>query len=236
MEKEIISCKVFEYTGRAAISLKLGDRKKAKRAVGMMLMLYRLQSRAAIDRLLEALDALRSAERATKKAEEGGISFPLGRQRLKKLGEELSEARAELSEVGMNMCIVLDIWQGFGATLFDLANLCNTSYGKLVRAIGSERLNESFSGLVFVYNLDYKDPSNREWVDYDVDAPLTHAVKEYYLDLMLHTKEGREAAHSALEASFPEIMENALRLVTDADGVKHLVDKDGVEVGTLEEE
>ena len=69
-----------------------------------------------------------------------------------------------------------------------------------------------------------------------MDAPLTHAVKEYYLDLMLHTKEGREAAHSALEASFPEIMENALRLVTDADGVKHLVDKDGVEVGTLEEE
>ena len=34
MEKEIISCKVFEYTGRAAISLKLGDRKRRSVLLG----------------------------------------------------------------------------------------------------------------------------------------------------------------------------------------------------------
>lgn len=86
MEKEIISCKVFEYTGRAAISLKLGDRKKAKRAVGMMLMLYRLQSRAAIDRLLEALDALRSAERATKKSGGGRHLISVRKAKAKEAG------------------------------------------------------------------------------------------------------------------------------------------------------
>jgi len=31
-------------------------------------------------------------------------------------------------------------------------------------------------------------------------------------------------------------MENALTLVTDEDGTRHLIDKDGVEVGTLREE
>lgn len=38
-----------------------------------------------------------------------------------------------------------------------------------------------------------------------------------------------------MEAVFPEIMENALTIVTDADGVQRLIDKDGVEIATLDE-
>ena len=56
------------------------------------------------------------------------------------------------------------------------------------------------------------------------------------LDIMLHTAEGRQAAHEAMETVFPEVMENALTLVTDADGVERLIDKDGVEVGIVGEE
>ena len=84
-------------------------------------------------------------------------------------------------------------------------------------------------------NLDYKDPRNRGWIEDEVDAPLTHAVKAHWIDLMRHTEAGRKAAHEAFEAVFPEIAENALTVVTDADGIRHLIDKDGVDVGTVDE-
>ena len=69
-----------------------------------------------------------------------------------------------------------------------------------------------------------------------IDAPLTHALKAYMTDLMLHTEAGKKAAHEAMNAVFPEIMENALRMVTDADGVRRLIDKDGEIVATLDGE
>ena len=52
---------------------------------------------------------------------------------------------------------------------------------------------------------------------------------------MRDTEAGRKAAHEAFEAVFPEIAENALTVVTDADGIRHLIDKDGVDVGTVDE-
>ena len=61
----------------------------------------------------------------------------------------------------------------------------------------------------------------------------THAVKAYWLDIMLHTEKGQKATREAMNAVFPEIFENALTVVTDADGNRRLIDKDGVDVGTL---
>ncbi len=53
--------------------------------------------------------------------------------------------------------------------------------------------------------------------------------------LMLHTKEGRQAARAAMTQVFPELRDHAMRLVTDADGTQHVYDKDGVELGTVED-
>lgn len=50
---------------------------------------------------------------------------------------------------------------------------------------------------------------------------------------MLHTEAGRKASDEAMRAVFPEIMDHALTEYTDSDGVRHLIDKDGVEVATL---
>lgn len=72
-------------------------------------------------------------------------------------------------------------------------------------------------------------------VEYEIDAPLTHAVKAHWIDLVRHTESGRKAAHEAFKSVFPEIAENALTVVTDADGIQHLIDKDGVDVGTVDE-
>lgn len=53
---------------------------------------------------------------------------------------------------------------------------------------------------------------------------------------MLDTEAGRRASHEALEAVFPEIMERVLTESVDADGIRRLIDKDGVEVAVLDKE
>lgn len=235
MDDEIFNFKISEYTGRVVIALKLGNREKAKKAAGTLLVLYRLQSRADANRLRNAAAEISAAERAMKRAEQSGIAFPLGEQRIEKLRQDLRIAKDGLAETGRGMSLVLDLWQSLGATLQDLCNLCNRDYERMKNKLERlENLDRTFSELVFVYNLDFK--SNLDWLSLEVDAPLTHAIKEYHLDLILNTPEGREASREAFKHCFPEVWEKRLYTYTDADGITRVVDKDGVEVGIVEED
>ena len=236
MNKDIISFKETEYIGRAGVAYHRGDLERAKKDTRTMLVLYRLRAREAVTDLVLDTDALRSLKRALKKAEQAGIMFPMGEKRVKTLEEKVKLQRERLVGYGESIVVTLDWWQGIGATLEDLCNLCNRDHKQVLREIKPERVDLEFSSLIFVYNLDYKDPRNRGWIDYDVDAPFTHAVKDYFLELMISTPEGRAASHRALEECFPGILEGALMEVTDADGVRRLIDKDGVEVATLDGE
>lgn len=233
MNQEAIGFKVFEYLGRAGAAAMRGSLPKARRDATTLLILYRLQSRAASQELTEKREEIRALYRSLRKAESAGISFPLGTQRLSKLLEEYRAAEGELAEVGKAICLALDFWQSAGATLEDLCSLCNRDPEQVREELDpTEKL---FSEMVFVHNLDYKDPRNTGWIEDEVDAPLTHAVKAHWIDLMRHTEAGRKAAHEAFKAVFPEIAENALSVVTDADGIQHLIDKDGVDIGTIDE-
>lgn len=233
MNKDLIEFKALEYLGKSGAATLLGNLEKAKRDTTTLLILYRLQSRAASQVLVEKRAAIRSLDRSIKKAESAGIAFPLGAQRLLKLREEYHTADDELAEVGKSICLALNLWQSVGATLEDLCNICNCDPAQVRPKLDpTEKL---FSEMVFIHNLDYKNPHDKGWLEDEVDAPLTHAVKAHWIDLMLHTEAGRKAAHEAFESVFPEIAENALTVVIDADGIRHLIDKDGVEIGTVED-
>lgn len=236
MNKDIISFKETEYIGRAGVAYHRGDLEQAKKDTRTMLVLYRLQAREAITDLVRDTDELRTLKRALKKAEQAGITFPMGEQRAKVLAEKVKTLQAMLVDYGKSITVTLDYWQSIGATLADLCNLCNRDYAQVLKKIKPERVDREFSALIFVYNLDYKDPRNCGWIDFDVDAPFTHAVKEFFLDRMINIPEGRAASHRAMQECFPGIMEGALMEVTDADGVRRLIDKDGVEVATLDGE
>lgn len=236
MDENILNCKLYAHLASVALAKKAGDKTRAKKAAGLAVVVLRMQARDAVNALVAALAEEKAVGRVIVKAKENGISFPLGDQHLKQLADTSAKKRKDLVDIGSMLSMALDMWQSFGATLHDLANLCNRSYDEVAEEIEPDRMDSEFSTLIFAFNLDYKDHSRRAWIDYDVDAPLTHAVKEYWLDIMIHTKEGREASHKALEACFPDLVQNALTMVTDADGIKHLVDADGVEVGTIENE
>ena len=68
-----------------------------------------------------------------------------------------------------------------------------------------------------------------------LDAPLTHCVKEYFIKKILHDPAGKAAAHEAMLHFFPEIMEHAITVCMDEDGVQRLYDKDGECLGEVSE-
>ena len=235
MDETFIDYKLYSYMARMSLAMKVGDKPRAKKAALLAVVLARMQARDAVNELVSAREDENAANRAVPKARKTGTTFLFGEQRLKQLAEVSEQKRKALIDAGGAICTLLDRWQSYGATLAELCNLCNKDHERVLTRIKAGDADDLFPNLVFVYNLDYKDPRNRGWIDFDVDAPMTHAVKEFWIDLMLHTEEGRKASHEALVTVFPEIMENALTVVADPDGVKRVIDKDGVEVGTVEE-
>lgn len=159
------------------------------------------------------------------------VMFPPLEAKTKLLEGALSEQRKILASWGESLMGNLDLWQECGATLKDLCNLCNRRYEDVLTEIKTEHINEPFSDLMFVYNLDYNHKG--DWIDYEKDAPLTHAISEYMRDIILHTDHGGESAHSALEACFPDLMDSAIHQSTDYDGNPVWRDKDGEIVSGL---
>lgn len=228
MTEEIIDRKIDEYIARADTAMRSGDYPGAKKAVGTAIVLTRRQARAAVNKIMATSDELRVTERNLKDLRKEGVSFPLVERWCETLSSLLALERKELSITGLELCIALDYWQELGATLADLCNLCNRDPAQVLSEVGADWMSKSFSELVYIYTLDFK--SNREWLDYSVDAPLTHAIRAYFLDTMLNTPEGQAAARKALEQTFPGITSNALHFVTDADGNRRIVNKNGKEI------
>ncbi len=240
MEKLIIDCKETEYLSRYYLAAHTGKQEKARKLALATLMMLRQQSRIAHLEAESLWGEARGLKRAMKKMSEAALKFPLGELRVKKLENDANAAQKELARVGEEIYQMLELWQQAGATFEDLCNLCNRDPAQVRRELGPKELDArpdaSFSKLAMVFNLDYKNPRDTGILEDSVDAPLTHALKAYMLDTMLHTEAGRKAAHEALEAVFPEVMENAMTVVTDEDGIRHLIDKDGVDIGALDGE
>lgn len=236
LDNSLLTAKALEYMGRSIVAQKKNDKALERTCCLKAILMERLMARNAVNALKDALEKLRAAKRSIKKAEKQGIAFALGEQWVEQLRVKIDQARKELSASGEALCGLLDLWQYCGATLKDLCNLCCRDYEQVLGELRPDEKDRQFSHLATIYDLDYKDPRERGWKTYDVDAPLTHALGEHLVDVVCNTKEGQAAAHAAMEAIFPEIMRDALTSYTDADGITHLIDKDGVEVGTMEEE
>lgn len=234
MEEYMIHCKAAEYVNKYCVASRMGKREKARKLALMALIMLRQESRAAHMKAESLWSEARELKRPLKKMSKAALKFPLGETRVKKLERDAEAADKELARVGEEMHMMLELWQLEGATFEELCNLCNRDPAQVRKELlESESTADSFAELAMVHNLDYKDPRDTGWLEDSVDAPLTHALKAYLLDTMLHTEAGRKASREAMEAVFPEVMDHVVYLITDEDGVQHLYDKDGNEIGTL---
>ncbi len=202
-----------------------------------ILVIFRMKSRCVIDRLIEAINEVRQFERKERQLKNSGvIALPLVIA-LERAKTKREVARVDLSLCGSQIIEFLDRWEEKGATLLDLCHLCGHEHRRTLREI--EEANSkgvcSFSKLMFICNLDFRN-DRADSLDYETDAPLTHAVKDYMLDVMLNTEAGQTAAHQAFEACFPELWDQRLYSAKDSEGNNVLVNKDGEIVSYTEGE
>ena len=153
-------------------------------------------------------DIIRKYHREQRKLKEQNITFIPIEIALKKEKEKLNYFSTGLAELGAQLDFQLEMWQEKGATLKELFQLCGASsrVKQQDKKFIEESKDLSFSQLIFIYNLDY--PQNKDqMLEMDRDAPFTHALKEFALWRMTHTKSGKEAAQEAFSMAFPNFFE-----------------------------
>lgn len=121
--------------------------------------------------------------------------------------EQLNKLKNLLISEGNAICASLDLWQSLGAGIEDLFNLCNAKPKQIEEVYHDNFEHKKFSEIMMVYCLDYHHKGN--WFDIRNYAPLTHSIKEYYIDHLekAHVKypELREATDNKIQELFPEL-------------------------------
>lgn len=231
----VLTGKIYSASERGRVAERRGDHFKARELYRLALVAARMYAHDASQDAKATRDKLFEARRAIRKAEKAGVITTFGDAVVQRMEREAKEADELVVIIGEAVVNLFEDWQRVGAELADLCDLCGIPYEIALKKVKPERREERLSAILYITELDIRYPDR--WNNgYPYDAPLSFAVQEFFTHFMTHTKEGREASHKALEECFPEIMENALTMVTDADGVKHLIDKDGNEIGTIEDD
>lgn len=193
----------------------------------------RMLSRGSVEAYADRWDEACCLRRKQTLLRNQGITFPMLDKHIEYLNNVCKKLRSSLVTCGEMVIHLLNSWQECGATLAELCNLCNKNYEKTLEMLLEQDSGDDkpFSWIVFIYNLDYPETGG-DTLEFEVDAPLTHVIKEYMLHQMLHDPIGQEASRIAFEETFPEIMEKALYMYTDENGIHYPVDKDGNPVET----
>lgn len=199
MNEKKIDCYLLKYAERleSAQTLTAKDCRK-------ILVILRMKSRCVIDRLIQIDNEYRQLNRQEQHLKSTGVTalpVAIAKERARKRQASVQD---ELVSCGAQIMDFLDLWEEKGATRLDLCHLCGHEHRRTLRNIAATDTTGKypFSRLVFVCNLDYRN-DRADFIDYETDAPFTHAVKEYILDIMLHTDVGQVAAQEAFKAIFP---------------------------------
>lgn len=195
---------------------------------------YRYFVRRYLQQYLAANEQVHRFSRQKRKLEQAGISAPFIDAVIKEWQATAKQHHDRYIKIGECLFLAVDMWQNAGATLQELCNLCNKPYQQALKEIANDRLDETFSGLVFVYNLDYLHTDD-DFISYDTDAPMTHAIKDFLLDQMVSNPAAREASHQAFAECFPDLMASALTPYVDQEGETRYMDADGNTVDIVKE-
>lgn len=188
----VVQIKIYLTSVKAGLAWRRGNKDKIKELDKAYVILSRMNARAMVESFNLAVERLCAVKRLIKRGKKQGVSIPLLEEKAKILSEKRDEAPKQLILAGETVSNSLDLWQLHGATLQELCNLCNRDYEQVCTELLRDPGQYRFSELIFIYNLDYKGTG--DFLNFEVDAPLTHSIKEYMMDNMLNTEDGQEAA------------------------------------------
>jgi len=233
MDTTILREKILEYQNRAAQiteSADPGEQEGLKKMYQTLSILYRLAFRMAQKKVSRYYAVLREMERAQDCMKQSNIAFPFGKAYRNQLFQKLYKANIERKKVACYLIQSLDNWQSAGATLEEFAHFCNRTPEWIRQTIEIEDQNETFSTLLLLYDLDFKDPGGKAFSVDEIDAPLTQSIREVIRNPFL--LQSWKMVQKTLKI---ELRKHAVRVIIDANGTGHLVNKTGVELGILED-
>lgn len=189
--------------------------KQMRKTIFSTIIFYKLMAQETIDLINKYSDYKRINERSIAKhsslLETYGKSDDDLIDNLIKQKEDCKEQLDKLNKLLINegklICTSLDLWQSLGAGIEDLFNLCNAKPKQIEEVYRDNFEHKKFSEIMMVYSLDYHHEG--DWYDMRNYAPLTHSIKEYYIDYLekAHVKypEVREATNNKIQEMFPEL-------------------------------
>lgn len=206
-----------------------------------LMVACRMYARVCMGLYNAYLDEYRSLRHAAAKAEHDGITFLPAKVKLEACEKIYKHFRFAMASAGRCLIKMLDLWQDAGASYDDLLRFCGADYPGMHARIrnyyseyGCGEEERSFSELVFVHNLDYKNPRETGRIENEVDAPMTHCMKWYWFYKVVTEPIAADASTEAAQTVFSDIWENALPVHTNEDGGRELYDKDGVCIANLD--
>lgn len=199
--------------------------KQMRKTMQSTLIIYKLMAQETIDLINELSDCKRSYEKLIAKM--SLLPKPFSESVEDFLTKERDDCKERIDKIndflintGKVICASLDLWQSFGAGIEDLFNLCNAKPKQIQEVYRDHYENEKFSKIMMVYGLDYDHKG--DFYDMRNYAPLTHSIKEYYIDFLekAHVKypEVREATDNKIQEMFPELSKHVVEEKKDEYG------------------
>lgn len=198
--------------------------RQMRKTIFFLIVIYKLMAQETIDLINELSDCKRSIEKLIAVKSLLHKSFS---ESIKDLTKERDDCKKHIDELndflintGKIICTSLDLWQSLGASIEDLFNLCNAKPKQIQEVYRDHFESKKFSRIMMVYGLDYDHKG--DWYDMRNHAPLTHSIKEYYIDFLekAHVKypEVREATDNKIQELFPALSEHVVTEKKDENG------------------
>lgn len=195
-----------------------------RKTVFSIIIIYRLMIQDTIDLINRYSDYERIYDRTIAKH---SLLLESHEESVKELMKERDDCTKSIDKLntlliheGKFICDGLDLWQSFGATLEDLFNLCNAKPKQIEEVYRDNFEHKKFSEIMMVYCLDYDHKG--DWYDMRNYAPLTHSIKEYYIDYLnkanVKYPEIRESMDNKMQEMFPELCKHVATEKKDENG------------------
>lgn len=192
-------------------------------------VLTRLIAQYTIEEYNEADFEYNKSRRMRERFDHQGVKITTLDKTTELLNKRCKFVKSVLALLGRLLCTSLDGWQNSGATYNDLYNFCCCSEKTIseMKKDIDEGTTE-FSKLVCIHCPD--DKNKGDFVDITKYAPITHAVKEYFLEELQNACKNRETklkVRDKLLEMFPEFNDCILTEHTDEYGDTFYMDSDG---------
>ena len=218
-------------------NLPQAEKEIIKNNIKKAIIIKRMSAQTSINYFNYYFDELKRVERLHNKGKANGVNNTLLEPIISELLKNVNLYRDYMVSHGKMFCSLLGLWELFGATIFDLLDLCCTEPSLRQRILRDpENTSMSLSKIAFICCPDYNHYGG-DFYETTNYAPMTHCIKEFYLKLMKSMTTIDPALDQKVNDKmfelFPSLQDNIITEASDEEGNRFWVDKNNVPIGFI---